>query len=224
MGQKTHPIGLRLGINQYSRSQWYAKGCDYSFFVREDHYLRNYIFQIYQYCIISEITIERRRISIRFNINAAQISYLVGPTGKTLEKLCYKLQTKCEFFRRNYINIFNNKLRIAEKPKIQVYVRQLNCPDENAQYLANFIVIELEKRVPFRRVLRIAQDRTKNLKQVRGVRFQISGRLNGAEIARIEWVRKGCVSLHTLSVNIDYAYIIARTIYGLFGVKVWVFR
>jgi small subunit ribosomal protein S3 len=224
MGQKTHPLGLRLGINQRSSSQWYAKNREYSFFVREDNHLRNYIYQKHPYCIISEIIIERRGINIRFNISAAQINYLIGPKGKVLKKLCNEVQQECERFRHNYLKLFNTQLKLNEKSKIQVYVRQVIQPDENAKCLASFIVLELEKRAPFRRVLRLAQERTKNIREVRGVRLQISGRLNGAEIARIEWTRSGCVSLHTLSAKIDYAYIIARTIYGLLGVKVWIFR
>jgi small subunit ribosomal protein S3 len=224
MGQKTHPLGLRLGINQRSSSQWYAKGCEYSFFVREDNHLRKYIHHKHQYCIISEIMIERRRTSIRFNISAAQINYLVGPKGKVLEKLCSQLHNESQKFRDNYFGLLNPEIKLTEKPKIQVYVRQVIYPDENAKCLASFIVLELEKRAPFRRVLRIAQERTKNLNRVRGVRLQISGRLNGAEIARIEWVRSGSVSLHTLSAKIDYSYLIAHTIYGLLGVKVWIFQ
>lgn len=222
MGQKIHPVGLRLGINQQYCSTWYAKSCDYSFFVREDTHLRNYILQTYKHCTIVNIAIERRRKSIRVNISASHINSLLG---KILEKLCHDLQVECRQFRKNYFPIRPIlEAKAAEIPKIQVYVRKLICPDENAKYLANFIVIELEKRVPFRRVLRTAQEKTKNLKQIMGVRFQISGRLNGIEIARIEWVKTGCVSLHTLSANIDYACITARTIYGLLGVKVWIFR
>lgn len=224
MGQKTHPLGLRLGITQRSSSQWYAKNCEYSFFVREDHHLRNYIYQKHPYCIISEIIIERRGVNIRFNISAAQINYLVGPKGKVLKKLCDDIQHECERFRRNYLKLFTTQIKLNEKSKIQVYVRQVVQPDENAKCLASFIVLELEKRAPFRRVLRLAQERTKNIKEVRGIRLQISGRLNGAEIARIEWTRSGCVSLHTLSAKIDYAHLTARTIYGLLGVKVWIFQ
>lgn len=223
MGQKTHPLGLRLGINQRSRSQWYAKNCDYNFFVREDNHLRKYIYRNYKYCNISEIIIERRGTGIRFNISAVQINYLIGPKGKILAKLCSNLETECQRFRRKYSSFSASRIVVPKDVKIQVYLRQVLNPDENAKCVANFIVLELEKRAPFRRALRIAQERTKNLKQVRGVRLQISGRLNGAEIARIEWVRSGCISLHTLSAKIDYSYIIARTIYGLLGVKVWIF-
>jgi small subunit ribosomal protein S3 len=222
MGQKIHPVGLRLGINQQHCSTWYAKSCDYSFFVREDAHLRNYILQTYKHCTIVNISIERRRKSIRINISASHISSLLG---KILEKLCHDLQTECRKFRKNYFPVHPIiQIKVVEIPKIQVYVRQLIYPDENAKYLANFIVTELEKRVPFRRAIRIAQEKTKNLKQITGVRFQVSGRLNGIEIARIEWIKTGCVSLHTLSANIDYACITARTIYGLLGVKVWIFR
>jgi small subunit ribosomal protein S3 len=157
----------------------------------------------------------------------AQVRLFVGSEGKELEGLRQKIQIKCWSFRSKYFQHFSlpkieSKMHI--KPEIQIFVRQLRYPEADARCLADFIVLELEKRTIFRRVLRIAQDRAQNLGQVRGLRFQVSGRLNGVEIARTEWVRSGRVPLHTFSANLDYASKTARTIYGLLGVKVWVFR
>jgi small subunit ribosomal protein S3 len=105
---------------------------------------------------------------------------------------------------------------------MQVFVRQVPCPHSNAKCVADFIALELEKRTPFRRVMRIAGDRISNLDHILGFRLQISGRLNGAEIARIEFIQKGRVPLHTFSSDLDYESIPARTIYGLLGIKIWI--
>jgi small subunit ribosomal protein S3 len=224
MGQKVHPIGVRLGITQASQSNWYAKGARYSFFLREDKYLRGYLFQTCRHCIISKIEIERRRTSVRIRLSAARIIPLVGVEGKSLEKFRQDLQQKCQRFRRRFFRslVSPRVNEITESLSIQIFVRQLSCPEADAQYLAGFIVTELEKRAPFRRILRMTQERARNSN--RGLRLQISGRLNGSEIARSEWVRRGCVPLHTFSIDLDYAYKTARTIYGLLGVKVWISR
>jgi large subunit ribosomal protein L16 len=150
---------------------------------------------------------------------------LVGPEGQSLKKLRFELQKKCKRFRLSYFKFFDSqKICTSEKIEIQVFVRQSNCSESDAQCIASFVVTEVEKRIPFRRVLRIAQERAQNLGKVRGLRLQISGRLNGAEIARTEWVRSGRVPLHTISADLDYASKNASTIYGLLGVKVWIFR
>jgi small subunit ribosomal protein S3 len=225
MGQKTHPIGFRLGITQSSRSNWYAQKSKYAFFVKEDYFLRNYVSQTRKNCNISEIEIDRRGKRIRIRISSSQLSSLVGSEGQFLEKLRLELKQKCQKFRLKYFVLLED-LDVCknEKLDIQVFVRQLICSESDAQCIAGFVVSEVEKRIPFRRVLRIAQERAQNLGKVRGLRLQISGRLNGAEIARAEWVRSGRVPLHTISADLDYACKSAHTIYGLLGVKVWIFR
>ena len=225
MGQKTHPIGLRIGITQSARSTWYARKSKYAFFVKEDHYLRSYVFQTRSTCIISKIEIDRQGIGIRIRIFSPQIRSLVGPEGQSLKRLRFELQKKSQRFRLSYFKFFDNqKISTSEKTEIQIFVRQSNCSESDAQCIASFVVNEVEKRIPFRRVLRIAQERAQNLGKVRGLRLQIAGRLNGAEIARTEWVRSGRVPLHTLSADLDYASKSASTIYGLLGIKVWIFR
>jgi small subunit ribosomal protein S3 len=216
-----------LGITKTSVSCWYATGANYAFFLREDKYLRDYIFQSYHHCIISKINIERRGSGVRVRVSIAQVRFFVGSDGKELEGLRRNLQLKCCRFRDNYLQHFTflkSPIQTAERPKVQVFVRQLECPEADSWFLTNFIVLELEKRIPFRRVLRIAQKRAQTLGQVVGIRVQVSGRLNGAEIARTEWVRIGRIPLHTFSVDLDYSHKTARTIYGLLGIKVWIFR
>jgi small subunit ribosomal protein S3 len=216
-----------LGITKESCSRWYAKGEDYAFFLREDKYIRDYVSQFCHQCIISRIEIERREIRIRICISIAQVEFFVGSEGKVIETLRQKLQKKCWSFRSEYTQCFNfskHSSKKDESPEIQIFVRQVKLPEENARCLTNFIIFELEKRTPFRRAIRVAQERAQKLGQVRGMRLQVSGRLNGAEIARTEWIRKGRVPLHTFSADLDYAHGVARTTYGLLGVKVWIFR
>jgi small subunit ribosomal protein S3 len=226
MGQKVHPIGVRLGIIHHTRSNWYANKSDYALFIKEDHYLRNYIFQNWSSSLVSEVEIERRGAGVRIRVSSPQVRQLVGSEGQALEQLRSKLKEKCKKFRLDYfkdLGIQKNPTRM-ERIEVQIFVHQLSRAESNAQCLASFVVTEVEKRVPFRRVLRLAQERAQNLGKVRGLRLQVSGRLNGAEIARTEWLRIGRVPLQTLSADIDYSCKRAHTIYGLLGVKVWVFR
>jgi small subunit ribosomal protein S3 len=227
MAQKSHPIGLRLGINQKSRSCWYEKGTNYAMFVGEDQHLRNYVIQTRTHCLISELQIERRNRSLRFRISIAQITPLVEQNGKQLQILLSDLRRESKRIRKYSFYGCNPRrvdTNMITPPDIQIFVRQLTYPETDAKCLAHFIVTELESRVPFRRVMYIAQKSRRRFRQVCGLRLQISGRLNGAEIARTEWIRKGRVPLHTLSANLDYAYKVASTIYGTLGVKVWVFH
>merc|ERR1712118_124598 len=227
MGQKIHPMGIRLGITKISSSRWFAKNTNYAFFIREDQHIRHYLNQTYNHCIISEIKIERRMIGVRVRISAAQVKPLIGLRGANIEKLRCSLQEECQHLRRDYlrgVSTLKIDSTIYEETEVQVFVRQVVCPEKEAQCLADFIVTELEKRTPFRRILRISQERAEGLGKTNGLRIQVSGRLNGAEIARTEWIRRGRVPLHTFSADLDYACKTASTIYGLLGIKVWIYR
>jgi small subunit ribosomal protein S3 len=148
-----------------------------------------------------------------------------------LERLRQELQRECNRVRAQYLELHGpaffspgrTEQQRALNPEIQVLVRPCANYQADAAYVAEFVVSELEKRTPFRRALRLARERAQQA-GVRGIRLQVSGRLNGAEIARTEWGRQGRVPLHTLSADIDYTCKTARTIYGLLGVKVWIFR
>lgn len=231
MGQKTNPLGLRLGITQRHRARWYAPPEQYSYFVIEDQHLREYLQRTRRPCGISEVLIERRGNGVRLRISAAQVRPRVGADGQALERLRQELQRECNSlrgqFRKNYGPAFFQPGRTSHErglnPDVQVFVRQCVNYQADASYLADFIVSELEKRTAFRRALRLARERAQQA-GVRGLRLQVSGRLNGAEIARTEWMRQGRVPLHTLSADLDYTCKTARTIYGILGVKVWVFR
>jgi ribosomal protein S3 len=153
----------------------------------------------------------------------------LGQKGIATKRLRNSVQTECCLFRRDHFQYFcppNTSNVPIRQPEIQIFVHQLTRSkvEACAHCLAYFIVTELQKRTTFRRIFRIAQERAQNLGQVLGLRFQISGRLNGADIARVEWIRRGRVPLHTFSASLDYSFKTAYTIYGLLGVKVWTFK
>jgi len=216
MGQKIHPIRLRLGITRFFRTHWYVKSPFYRTFVQEDHFIRKLLEALPARYIISKVELERRGTNLRVNIFTSQVEYfLVIENGKSLRERLKKTVTQVTQ-RRKY-----GYRSLQEETQIQIFIHQVSYPDEDATCLACFIVIALEQRVPFRRALGNVEERVKSLKRVQGFRLQVSGRLNGSEIARIEWIRRGQVSLHKLSSNLDYSYKVARTTYGSIGVKVW---
>lgn len=245
MGQKVNPTGLRLGITQKCYSYWYASNVYYSFLLDEDQRIRKRISQIYSTCITTKTEIARRGNSIRLRIFGSQINYFRSSSYESLKKLQRKLQQECLSARLNYFcrshfptlsknNFRNNQEEVSttvgfgiqkgETLKVQVFIHELQDPEQFSSYIASRIGKELEQRIPFRRVLRFREQQVRDLKNVRGIRVQISGRLNGAEIARTEWTRNGRVPLHTICANIDYSCKVAHTIYGLLGIKVWIFR
>lgn len=225
MGQKTHPLGLRLGITQQHRARWYAPPAQYSYLVFEDHQLRQYLRNARRAAGISNVEIERRGNALRLRVSAAQVRPLIGADGRALETLRNELTRECIRLRTQFQkqNGVARMQTLSLEPEVQLFVRQTPNVQRDAGYLADLVVRELEKRTAFRRALRLAMERAQTA-GVRGIRIQVSGRLNGAEIARTEWMRQGRVPLHTLSADLDYTCKTARTIYGLLGVKVWVFR
>lgn len=224
MGQKINPLGFRLGVIQKPRSQWFAKDNLYSQLVIEDSFLRKILFTQFPDAGITSIEIQRKLEHITLEIRSARPAILFGRDGNGLEELRKNIENKLIKFRRlnfyYYTNLFEDGV---VKPKLSLHVIKLATPDLEAAFLADFVVEQLEKRVPFRRAVRQAIQRAQRA-QIKGIKVQVSGRLNGAEIARSEWVREGRVPLQTLRANIDYSYKTAKTIYGIIGVKIWLFK
>ncbi len=206
MGQKIHPVGFRLGITKEHQSCWYADTKRYPELLQEDHLIRQYIAKELNNAGISQVQIERKADQIDLAIHTARPGVVVGRGGGGIEKLRTELQDK----------LGNNR-------QIRINVIEVARVDADAVLIAEYITQQLERRVSFRRVVRQAIQRAQRA-EVQGIKIQISGRLNGAEIARTEWIREGRVPLHTLRADIDYAYRTALTIYGILGVKVWVFK
>lgn len=208
MGQKTHPLGFRLGITQDHKSTWYANFNQYANVLKEDTTIRTYIDTISKVNSISNVKINRNGLNdqIQLNIETGKPGILVGDLGSGLENLLNKIKKLLPTSRQLTINVL-------EVEKV----------DLDATLLADLVAEQLEKRVAFKRAIREALQRAQK-QNVKGIKIQVSGRLNGAEIARSEWVREGRVPLQTLRADIDYATKEANTIYGVLGIKIWLFR
>jgi small subunit ribosomal protein S3 len=220
MGQKVHPVGFRIGITQKHQSYWCAKPRMSSLWVQDASFLRNFIEKNFIGAGITSIEIQRKYLdspSIFLEISAARPALFLGKDTKALDHLRDNLVSKLKAYYRK------RHLQEPRKINLSLYVKPLKDPDLYAAVLAERLVEDLQQRKPYRRVMR--QTVSKALRAgVKGIKIQVSGRLNGAEIARAEDVREGPVPLQTLRADIDYSSKSAKTIYGLLGVKVWVFR
>lgn len=207
MGQKIHPTGFRLGIIQDHRSRWFADTNRYPELLQEDYKIRRFVEKNLSSAGISEVRIERKADQIDLEVRTARPGVVVGRGGAGIESLRSGLQKELGGSDR----------------QIRINVVEVARVDADAALIAEYIAQQLERRVSFRRVVRQAIQRAQRA-GIEGIKVQVSGRLNGAEIARPEWTREGRVPLHTLRADIDYAYCTASTIYGTLGIKVWVFK
>nr|ARW69369.1 ribosomal protein S3 [Polysiphonia sp.] len=206
MGQKTHPSGFRIGITESHKSSWFSKTKTYSTFIKEDYKIRHYIETKLYKANIARIEISRKLDQIEINIKTARPGIILGKSGSGIDKI------------RNDIT-----KKLIKYEKIRINVIEITSPDREAKLLAQWIAQQLEKRIAFRRAIRQGIQRA-NKADISGIKIQVSGRLNGAEIARTEWIREGRVPLQTLRAQIDYAHVKAYTIYGILGIKVWLFK
>ncbi|WP_024789698.1 30S ribosomal protein S3 [Lebetimonas sp. JH292] len=205
MGQKTNPIGLRLGINRNWRSRWFINYNTMPENVLSDYELRKFLKKKLYYAGISDIIIERTAKKIRITIFAAKPGIIIGKGGSEIEALKKELQNK-----------------IGDKELI-LNIKEERKPQISAQLAAENIATQIERRVAFRRAMKKAiQNALKS--GAKGIKVQVAGRLNGAEMARTEWYLEGRVPLHTLRAKIDYGFAEALTTYGIIGVKVWIFK
>lgn len=208
MGQKTHPLGFRLGITQEHKALWYANFNQYGNILKEDDKIRTYLNKTAKLNGIANVQINRNCLNdqIKLNIETGKPGILIGKLGEGLE---------------NLLKDIKNLLPLNQQ--LTINVLEVEYVDLNASLLADSVVDQLEKRIAFRRAIRDALSRAQT-QNVKGIKIQVSGRLNGAEIARSEWIREGRVPLQTLRADIDYATREAHTIYGVLGIKVWLFK
>ena len=224
MGQKIHPIGFRLGVSQEHRSIWCAKPSQYSKFLEQDTKIRNSIKKYIQKNVRSSLKYAGiSRIDIKFNIDFIQVEIHTAFPSLLLETKNIERSNNLtpvqglEGLRQNIQNIVGNK-------KLKIIFSEIAKPYAEATILAEYVALQLENRVAFRKTMKKAIELANEKGNVKGIKIQISGRLNGAEIARVEWAREGRVPLHTLRAKIDYCHCPAQTIYGVLGIKVWVFQ
>jgi small subunit ribosomal protein S3 len=203
MGQKVHPYGFRLGFTKTWRSRWFAKQ-DYAKLLREDLELKNSLRERLKAAGVSSIEVDRPGNKLRITIHTSRPGIIIGRKGAEIEKL---------------------KQDLAKKTKREVFIdiQEVHKPELDAQLVSESIALQLEKRVAFRRAMRKAVDSALRF-GCKGIKVRVSGRLNGAEIARTEWYLQGQLPLHTLRADIDFGFSQAYTTYGVIGVKCWVYK
>jgi len=204
VGQKTHPLGFRLGFNRTWSSRWFSRGKDYSRLVHEDLKMKKAIKEKYYHAGIAEVVIERVGPKVRVIIHTARPGIVIGRGGKEIEGL------------KNFLE------RIAKR-EVYVDIREVDKPELNSLLVGEGIGVQLEKRIAYRRAMRKAVDIALKM-GAKGIKVMCSGRLGGVEIARTEWYLKGRLPLQTLRADIDYAFTQAFTTYGQIGIKVWIYR
>ena len=207
MGQKIHPKGFRLGIIQTWDSQWYAPARNYGDLVFEDRLIREHIKAKLYNAGISKTEIWRKAQLIQINIHSVRPGIVVGKGGQGLEAL-----------RNQIVNLINRKDII-----VQTNVIEVTKADLDAQLTSEAVAQQLERRVTFRKAMKQAMQRAMRA-GAKGVKVMVSGRLGGNDIARTEWLRDGAIPLHTLRADIDYGFAIAKTVFGIIGVKTWIYR
>jgi small subunit ribosomal protein S3 len=204
MGQKINPTGFRLAVTRNWNSRWFATGADFGRMLGEDLRVREYLKKRLRSASVGRILIERPAKNARITIFSARPGVVIGKKGEDIEALKADLQ------------------RMLGVP-VHVNIDEIRKPEVDAQLIADSITQQLEKRIMFRRAMKRAMQNAMRL-GAQGIKIMSSGRLNGAEIARVEWYREGRVPLHTLRADIDYGFSEAKTTYGVIGVKVWVYK
>ncbi len=204
MGQKVHPTGFRLGIVAEHTSRWYAASKDYANLLIQDIEVRKFLKEKLSQASVSRIQIDRPANNAHITIHTARPGVVIGKKGEDIDKLRGEV---------------SRKLGIP----VHISIEEIRKPELDAQLVAEGIAQQLERRVMFRRAMKRAVQTSMRV-GAEGVKINIAGRLNGAEIARSEWYREGRVPLHTLRADIDYGFAEAKTTYGIIGIKVWIFK
>jgi small subunit ribosomal protein S3 len=207
MGQKVNPVGIRLGITREWTSKWYASTKNFPSHVYTDFLVREFLKKKLVEASVSRIQIERAARKVNITIHTARPGIVIGKKGEDIEKL------------RGQVS----KMMKMPVTDVRINISEIRKPELDAQLVAEGIAQQLERRVMFRRAMKRAVTNTMRIGAL-GIKVRVSGRLNGAEIARTEWYREGRIPLHTFRADIDYGLAEARTTYGVIGVKVWIFK
>jgi len=205
LGQKTHPIGFRLGVIKPWFSNWFAEA-GYADQLHDDLKIRKFLQKHMKHAGIAKVIIERRAKQLKINIHTARPGIIIGKKGSEVDALKKKLT-----------------LLVKSNQDISLNIKEVRRPEMNAKLVAENIALQLERRVAFRRAMKKAVGLSMRF-GAKGIRINCAGRLGGAEIARTEWYREGRVPLHTLRADIDYGVAEAHTTFGIIGIKVWIFH
>lgn len=204
MGQKVHPFGFRLPVRRNWLSRWYADKKEYGLLVYEDEMIRRSLHEKLKFAAVPRIMIERASSRIRVKIYTARPGIVIGRKGGELEKI-------------------KEDLAKVTGKEVLLDIQEVKKPELDAQLVAENVALQLERRISFRRATKKTVQTAMSVGAT-GIKIQVAGRLGGADIARTEVQRQGSVPLHTLRANIDYGFAEARTVYGIIGVKVWIFK
>lgn len=207
MGRKINPLSFRLGVTKDWKSKWFSSK-KYKEYLQQDIELRSFIAKKLSKAAVKEVVIERSANSVSVIIYSARPGIIIGRGGTGIEDL--KNQIKNKFFSK------------GKKIEFKIEIQEVRSPETQAALVAQNIAEQLERRIPFRRVLKQTIDKVIQHKEVEGVRVAVSGRLGGTEMARRQWLAKGKIPLQTLRANVDFAQTNAYTTYGVIGVKVWI--
>lgn len=209
MGHKINPIGFRMGITQDWKSKWFSKR-EYTKNLRHDIEIRNGVSKKWKAAFIAEVEIVRSAKMIRVIIKTARPGVLIGRGGSGIEDI------------KNYIqkNFFKGNKNI----NLKVDIQEVKSMEESASIMAQNIADQLEKRMPFRRIMKMSLEQISKNKNIKGAKIEMSGRLGGAEMSRREWAAKGTLPLHTMRADIDFSRSTAYTTYGTLGIKVWLYK
>jgi len=203
LGQKVNPVGFRLGIIKTWRSRWYAEK-DYATFILDDYKIREFLKKKLYHAGISRIEIERWANRIKLRIYASRPGIVIGKRGAEIDQL-------------------KKELEKMVSQEVVIDIQEVRKPEVDAQLVAENVAIQIERRVAFRRAMKRSLASAMRF-GAKGIKICCAGRLGGAEMARTEWYKEGRIPLHTLRADIDYGFSVARTTYGIIGVKVWMFH
>jgi small subunit ribosomal protein S3 len=208
MGKKVNPTGLRLGITTTWKSRWFSKK-EYTQNLREDIEMRELVMKRWKNAAIADVEVERSASTIKLIIKTSRPGVLIGRGGTGIGDIS---------------NIIKKRFFAGKKVDLKIEAQEIRQFEENASLVAQNVAEQLEKRVPFRRILKSMLDQVEKNRNVKGVKIEVSGRLGGAEMSRREWLSRGTVPLHTLRADVDFSKATAFTTYGAIGVKVWIYK
>ncbi|MAF79564.1 30S ribosomal protein S3 [bacterium] len=215
MAQKIKPISLRLGITKPWKSRWFFKKSQ-KFFIEEDHLIREIVKEKIAQAGIDEIRIERTGKEVKVSVKASRPGLIIGRGGKGIEDL--------KNFLAKEMNALRRKNNASEQFALNINIEELKRTEMSASVVAGQIAFDIERRLPYRRIMKRHLDLLKQNREVQGAKIKLAGRLNGAEISRREWLAFGRMPLQTLRANIDYGETTSYNSYGTIGVKVWIYK
>lgn len=208
MGHKVNPTGLRIGITTTWKSRWFA-GKNYKKNLKEDVQIRDFVMKKWKAAAIADVEVERNANTLNLIIRTSRPGVLIGRGGTGITDM---------------IEAIKKKFFAGKKIDLKIEAQEIRQFEENASLVAQNVAEQLEKRIPFRRILKSSLDQVEKNRSIKGVKIEVSGRLGGAEMSRREWLSRGTVPLHTLRADINFARATAFTTYGAIGVKVWIYK